>query len=277
MKSSIAAMVVACEEFIQEFPQHKGSIGFLITSDEEGPARDGTVKVVQTLQARNETMDWCLIGEPSCHEQFGDVIKNGRRGSLNGSLRIHGTQGHIAYPHLAANPIHLASPALAELIAIQWDHGNDFFPPTSFQISNIHSGTGADNVIPAYIDVSFNFRFSTEQTAEKLQEKVNAVLSKHALTFDLQWYLSGLPFLTSKGELIDATVAAIKSVIGMDTVLSTAGGTSDGRFIAPLGVQVIELGLLNKTIHKVNECVSVTDLENLKRIYKAVLVNLLAS
>ncbi len=275
MKSSLAAMVVATENFVKQHPQHKGSIGFLITSDEEGPARDGTLKVVETLENRNEKMDWCLIGEPSCCEKLGDVIKNGRRGSLNGRLTIRGIQGHIAYPHLAANPIHLFCPALGELLNTQWDQGNDHFPPTSFQVSNIHSGTGADNVIPANLDVTFNFRYSTEYTAEQLQNKVKAILDKHDLNYDLTWRTSGNPFLTPGGALIDATVAAIKSVTGLDTELSTAGGTSDGRFIAPLGVQVVELGPLNATIHKVNECVKVSDLDDLQKMYQLILENLL--
>ncbi|MBK9185700.1 MAG: succinyl-diaminopimelate desuccinylase [Moraxellaceae bacterium] len=276
MKGSLAAMVVACENFIAQHPNHQGSIAFLITSDEEGVAKDGTVKVVEHLEARQEKMTWCLVGEPSSSKAIGDVIKNGRRGSLNGILKVIGKQGHVAYPQLADNPIHKVAPVLAELTNQVWDNGNSFFPATSFQISNIHSGTGANNVIPADIDVVFNFRFSTEVTAEQLKERTEAILNKHGLTYDLAWSLSGLPFLTAKGELVAASVAAIKEVTGLDTELSTSGGTSDGRFIAPTGAQVLELGPLNATIHQINECVNVADLDILTQLYQGILVRLLA-
>ena len=276
MKGSLAAMVVACENFVAQHPNHQGSIAFLITSDEEGVAKDGTVKVVEHLEARQEKMTWCLVGEPSSSKAIGDVIKNGRRGSLNGILKVIGKQGHVAYPQLANNPIHQVAPALAELTNQIWDNGNSFFPATSFQISNIHSGTGANNVIPADIDVVFNFRFSTEVTAEQLKERTEAILNKHGLTYDLAWSLSGLPFLTAKGELVAASVAAIKEVTGLDTELSTSGGTSDGRFIAPTGAQVLELGPLNATIHQINECVNVADLDTLTQLYQGILVRLLA-
>ncbi len=275
MKGSLAAMVVACENFVAQHPNHQGSIAFLITSDEEGVAKDGTVKVVEYLEARQEKMTWCLVGEPSSSKAIGDVIKNGRRGSLNGILKVIGKQGHVAYPQLANNPIHKVAPALAELTSEVWDNGNAFFPATSFQISNIHSGTGANNVIPADIDVVFNFRFSTEVTAEQLKERTEAILNKHGLSYDLAWSLSGQPFLTAKGELVAASVAAIKEVTGLDTELSTSGGTSDGRFIAPTGAQVLELGPLNATIHQINECVNVADLDTLTKLYEGILVRLL--
>ena len=276
MKGSLAAMVVACENFVAQHPNHQGSIAFLITSDEEGVAKDGTVKVVEYLEARQEKMTWCLVGEPSSSKAIGDVIKNGRRGSLNGILKVIGKQGHVAYPQLANNPIHKVAPALAELTSEVWDNGNAFFPATSFQISNIHSGTGANNVIPADIDVVFNFRFSTEVTAEQLKERTEAILNKHGLSYDLAWSLSGQPFLTAKGELVAASVAAIKEVTGLDTELSTSGGTSDGRFIAPTGAQVLELGPINATIHQINECVNVADLDTLTKLYEGILVRLLA-
>ncbi len=276
MKGSLAAMVVACENFVAQHPNHQGSIAFLITSDEEGVAKDGTVKVVEHLEARQEKMTWCLVGEPSSSKTIGDVIKNGRRGSLNGILKVIGKQGHVAYPQLANNPIHQVAPALAELTNQVWDNGNAFFPATSFQISNIHSGTGANNVIPADIDVVFNFRFSTEVTAEQLKERTETILNKHGLTYDLAWSLSGLPFLTAKGELVAASVAAIKEITGLDTELSTSGGTSDGRFIAPTGAQVLELGPINATIHQINECVNVADLDILTQLYQGILVRLLA-
>ena len=276
MKGSLAAMVVACENFVAQYPNHQGSIAFLITSDEEGVAKDGTVKVVEHLEARQEKMTWCLVGEPSSSKVLGDVIKNGRRGSLNGILKVIGIQGHVAYPQLADNPIHKAAPALAELAAEVWDNGNEFFPATSFQISNIHAGTGANNVIPADIEVVFNFRFSTEVTAEQLKARTEAILAKHGLKYDLAWSLSGHPFLTAKGELVAASVEAIKEVAGIDTELSTSGGTSDGRFIAPTGAQVLELGPINATIHKINECVNVADLDALTKMYEGILVRLLA-
>ena len=276
MKGSLAAMVVACEQFVAKHPNHRGSIAFLITSDEEGVATDGTIKVVEHLEARQEKMTWCLVGEPSSTTTIGDVIKNGRRGSLNAALTVIGVQGHVAYPQLADNPIHRIAPALAELTAEVWDNGNAFFPATSFQISNINSGTGATNVIPADVKVLFNFRFSTEVTAEQLKARSEAILQKHGLKYDIVWNLSGLPFLTAKGELVAASVAAIKEVVGIDTELSTSGGTSDGRFIAPTGAQVLELGPINATIHKINECVNAADLDTLTEIYEGILVRLLA-
>ncbi|KZY67598.1 succinyl-diaminopimelate desuccinylase, partial [Oleiphilus sp. HI0066] len=247
MKGSLAAFITATERFIEKYPEHKGSIAYLITSDEEGPAKNGTVKVIETLEARNEKIDWCLVGEPSSTTTLGDVIKNGRRGSLNAKLTIKGKQGHVAYPHLADNPIHKASRALAELADIEWDQGNEFFPATSFQITNFNCGTGATNVIPGVGEVLFNFRYCTEVTAEELTEKTEAVLEKYDLDYDIVWNLSGRPFLTEAGPLVEAAVASIKEVKGIDTELSTSGGTSDGRFIAPTGAQVLELGPLNAT------------------------------
>lgn len=275
MKGSLAAMVVATERFIANHPDHKGSITFLITSDEEGPFINGTPKVVETLEARDEKITWCLVGEPSSTAELGDVVKNGRRGSLSGDLTVFGIQGHVAYPHLAENPIHLASPALAELAQSQWDDGNDSFPPTSFQISNIQAGTGAGNVIPGEMHVQFNFRFSTESTSEQLKQRVIDIVEQHQLDYSLTWKLNGEPFLTDSGELVDATIKAIAEFTGRLPELSTAGGTSDGRFIAPTGAQVIELGPVNATIHKVNECVREDDLETLTRVYEKVLENLL--
>lgn len=274
MKTSLAAMVVACENFLADNPKPKGRIGFLITSDEEGPAVNGTVKVMNWLEGRDK-IAYCVVGEPSSTTQLGDTIKNGRRGSLGGVLTVKGIQGHIAYPHLAKNPIHLAAPAIAELAAEIWDVGNDFFPPTSFQVSNINSGTGATNVIPGALQMVFNFRFSTEVTAEELQQRTCAILDKHGFDYELEWNLSGQPFITERGVLIDATVAAIKAVTGIDTELSTSGGTSDGRFIAPRGVQLIELGPSNATIHKVDECVKVDDIAPLTAIYQTILQKLL--
>ncbi len=277
MKGSLAAMVTACERFVAVHPRHRGSIAFLITSDEEGPAVDGTRRVVESLQARGESIEWCLVGEPSSRERLGDVIKNGRRGSLGGRLRVRGVQGHIAYPHLARNPIHLFAPALAELCALEWDAGNAFFPPTAFQVSNIHAGTGADNVIPGELEVLFNFRYSTETTAEKLRATVEGVLERHRLDYTLEWRLSGEPFLTPAGALVDATRAAVREVTGHEPALSTDGGTSDGRFIAPTGAQVVELGPLNATIHKIDECVAVADLDTLSLLYERILIKLLVS
>ena len=275
MKSSIAAMVTACERFTQQHPDHQGSIGFLITSDEEGQSINGTVKVVKALQQRQEQIDWCLVGEPSSTEKVGDVIKNGRRGSLGAVLTVHGKQGHVAYPHLARNPVHEFAPALNELVSTQWDQGNDHFPPTTFQISNLHAGTGANNVIPGKLQVEFNFRFSTEVTDTQLRQQVETILDRHNLDYRIDWNLSGQPFLTPEGELVEAAQQAIQSVTGYATQLSTAGGTSDGRFIAPTGAQVVELGPLNATIHQVDECVDVADLETLSNIYEQILVNLL--
>ncbi|WP_276785482.1 succinyl-diaminopimelate desuccinylase [Thalassolituus oleivorans] len=276
MKGSLACMIIAVERFVAKHPTHKGSIAFLITSDEEGPAHNGTVKVVETLEARNEKIDMCLVGEPSSTNLVGDVIKNGRRGSLGAVLKVKGIQGHVAYPHLAKNPIHVAAPALAELAAEKWDNGNDFFPATSFQISNINGGTGATNVIPGELEVVFNFRFSTELTADILKERTEAILDKHGLDYEIQWNLSGQPFLTAAGALVEASVDAIRAITGRETELSTAGGTSDGRFIAPTGAQVLELGPCNDTIHKVDECIKAEDLNVLTEIYERLLENLLA-
>ena len=276
MKGSLAAMVTATERFVARHPDHRGSIAYLITSDEEGPSINGTVKVVEALEARNEKIDWCLVGEPSSNHVLGDVVKNGRRGSLGAVLSVRGKQGHVAYPHLARNPVHEAAPALAELAATVWDHGNEFFPQTTFQISNIHAGTGATNVIPGECEVMFNFRYSTETTHEELRERVHAVLDRHGLDYTIDWTLSGLPFLTPRGELVGAAQHAIESVAGLQTELSTAGGTSDGRFIAPTGAQVLELGPLNATIHQVDECVAVDDLDRLSAMYEMILEQLLA-
>jgi succinyl-diaminopimelate desuccinylase len=281
MKASLAAMVVACEEFLAAQPDPGIDIAFLLTSDEEGPAVDGTVVVCERLQERGERMDWCIVGEPTSVERTGDMIKNGRRGTMSGKLTVKGIQGHIAYPHLARNPIHLAAPALAELAATEWDGGNAFFPPTSWQISNIHGGTGASNVIPGTVVIDFNFRFSTESTAEGLQQRVLDILARHGLKpgqdFDLAWTVGGLPFLTPPGTLVDAVRAAIAEETGITTELSTTGGTSDGRFIARVCPQVIELGPPNATIHKVDEHVAVADIEPLKNIYRRTLERLNAA
>jgi succinyl-diaminopimelate desuccinylase len=276
MKGSLAAMVTACERFIAEHPGHRGRIAFLLTSDEEGPAVNGTVKVMQTLTERGEFIDYCIVGEPSSTNTLGDVVKNGRRGSLNASLTIKGMQGHVAYPHLADNPIHRFSPALTELCAEQWDNGNDFFPATSFQVSNINAGTGATNVIPGDVHCLINFRFSTESTDTELMARTEAILKKHGLNYQIDWKTSGQPFLTDHGELIDATVAAIHEITGLNTELSTSGGTSDGRFIAPTGTQLVELGPRNATIHKVDERIEAADLEPLSVIYQEILKKLLA-
>lgn len=275
MKGSLAAMVVACEAFVAAHPDHQGSIGFLITSDEEGPAIDGTVRVLEYLAEQNKAIDYCLVGEPSSSNQLGDVIKNGRRGSLGAVLTARGIQGHIAYPHLADNPIHKLLPALHALTSEVWDEGNAFFPPTSLQVSNINGGTGATNVIPGEVIVQFNFRFSTEVTEQQLRERSEAILDAFDLDYDLEWNLSGQPFLTSQGKLVDATVASIADVTGLNTELSTAGGTSDGRFIAPTGAQVVELGPINTSIHKIDEVVIADDLPRLTQIYRGVLERLL--
>ncbi|QIZ78851.1 succinyl-diaminopimelate desuccinylase [Ferrimonas lipolytica] len=275
MKGSLAAMLVATKRFVAKHPEHKGSIAFLITSDEEGPFINGTVKVVETLEARNEKIDWCLVGEPSSTDKVGDIIKNGRRGSLTGSLTVHGIQGHVAYPHLAKNPIHLAAPALAELAHTRWDEGNQYFPPTSFQVANIAAGTGAPNVVPGELEVQFNFRFCTESHAHVLKVRTQEILDRHNLEYDLNWILNGEPFLTGEGKLLTATQDAILAVTGYPTDPQTSGGTSDGRFIAPTGAQVVELGPCNATIHKVNECVAVDDLDTLADIYEQLLENLL--
>jgi succinyl-diaminopimelate desuccinylase len=277
MKGSIAAFMTALERFIDHHPEHNGSIALLITSDEEGPFINGTVRVIEHLEARNEKIDWCIVGEPSSTDKVGDIIKNGRRGSLSGKLKISGIQGHVAYPHLVRNPIHEAAPALAELASTQWDTGNDYFPATSFQISNIHSGTGATNVVPGEVIVDFNFRFSTEVTAEELKERVRVILDKHTQDWDIDWILSGNPFLTEEGSLVSAVQTSIRDVTGYETELSTSGGTSDGRFIAPTGAQVVELGPVNATIHKVDERVKVSDLDLLSDIYENVLARLLVS
>ncbi|AEJ11750.1 succinyl-diaminopimelate desuccinylase [Pseudomonas plecoglossicida] len=276
MKGSLASMVIASERFVQDYPDHRGKVAFLITSDEEGPAHHGTKAVVERLKARNERLDWCIVGEPSSTTLLGDVVKNGRRGSLGAKLTVRGKQGHVAYPHLARNPIHLAAPALAELAAEHWDEGNAFFPPTSFQISNLNSGTGATNVVPGELTALFNFRFSTESTVEGLQARVSAILDKHELDWSIDWALSGLPFLTEPGELLDAVSASIKGVTGRDTQPSTSGGTSDGRFIATMGTQVVELGPVNATIHQVDERILASDLDLLTEIYYQTLVRLLA-
>ncbi len=276
MKGSLAAMITATERFVTDFPDHKGSIGYLITSDEEGPAIDGTVKVCEYLNNKGQNVDYCLVGEPSSTNQLGDVMKNGRRGSLNGSLTLIGKQGHIAYPHLANNPIHLLAPALNGLIAEVWDEGNEYFPKTSFQVSNIHSGTGVTNVIPGTVEIMFNFRYSSESTHEGLQKRVEDILDTHGLEYKIDWNHSGYPFLTPKGDLVSACMQAVKTVKDIDSELSTSGGTSDGRFIAPiLNAQVVELGPLNATIHQVDECVSVQDLEDLSEIYYQILKNIL--
>ena len=275
MKGSLAAMVVAAEEFVSDFPKHQGRLAFLITSDEEGIAVNGTVKVVDWLQQQGITPEWCLVGEPSSSTQCGDTIKNGRRGSLGCRLTIKGTQGHVAYPHLAANPIHLGMPALEELTREIWDQGNTFFPATSFQVSNINAGTGATNVIPGTVEVLFNFRFSTEVTDLQLRDRAEAILNKHQLDYEAEWNLSGQPFITERGDLVQAAINCIARTTGLEAELSTAGGTSDGRFIAPIGTQVLELGPVNQSIHRVDENVSIDDLNTLTEIYKNILQELL--
>jgi succinyl-diaminopimelate desuccinylase len=275
MKTSIAAMIVAVEEFIAAHPNHKGSIGFLITSDEEGPATDGTVVVCDKLKARGEQLDYCIVGEPTSATQLGDMIKNGRRGTMSGKLVVKGIQGHIAYPQLARNPIHLATPALAELAAEKWDDGNEYYLPTSWQISNIHGGTGASNVIPGEVVIDFNFRFCTASTVESLQQRVHAILDKYGFEYSLKWTVGGLPFLTPRGNLSDALASAIKAETGLDTELSTTGGTSDGRFIAQICPQVIEFGPPNGSIHKIDEHIEVRFIDPLKNIYRRTLENLL--
>ena len=274
MKTSLAAFVVAIEDFLRNTPEPQLNIALLLTSDEEGPANDGTVVVCKALQARGEKLDYCIVGEPTSVECTGDMIKNGRRGSLSGKLTVKGLQGHIAYPHMAKNPIHLVAQAMAELVTIQWDAGNDFFPPTTWQISNFHAGTGAGNVIPGSAVIDFNFRFSTESTVSSLQQRLKAVLDMHQLEYSLDWVVGGLPFLTTPGTLVDAVCQAILSETGLQTQLSTTGGTSDGRFIAQTCPQVIELGPPNATIHQINEYVNVADIEPLKNIYQRVLENL---
>lgn len=276
MKASLAAMVIACENFVSAHPNHSGRIGFLITSDEEGPAKDGTVRVMEALTARGEQIDWCVVGEPSSTEELGDMVKNGRRGSLNASLTIYGKQGHIAYPHLADNPIHRALPALDALSREGWDAGNAFFDPTSLQISTIRAGQGVTNVIPGSLEVLFNVRFSTELTASSIRERCETILHQHGLSFDIDWFLSGEPFLTTPGALLDAVKNSIAAVTGSEPDVSTGGGTSDGRFIAPSGAQVVEVGHVNKTIHQCNERVKLSDIPRLTEIYQGILERLLA-
>lgn len=276
MKSGLAAMITAAERFIAKYPQHTGTLAFLLTSDEEGPSVDGTRRVMEVLEARNEKIDWCVVGEPTSTEALGDMIKIGRRGSLSGKLTVHGIQGHVAYPHLADNPVHAVAPALAELAARVWDNGNEFFQPTTFQISNINAGTGAPNVIPGDLKARFNLRFSTEQTVEKLQQTIVGILDRHKVNYTLEWFVSGLPFFTAPGTLSNAVQQAVKEKTGRTPEMSTTGGTSDGRFIAPTGAQVVELGVLNATIHKVNECVRVTDVETISETYERVMELLLA-
>ncbi|MBP7970490.1 MAG: succinyl-diaminopimelate desuccinylase [Aquaspirillum sp.] len=276
MKTSLAAFVTACEMFVQKHPQHRGSIAFLITSDEEGVATHGTRAVVETLAERHIELDYCIVGEPTSVHVFGDTVKNGRRGSLNGHLIVKGIQGHIAYPHLAKNPIHLVAPAIAELCAIEWDQGNAYFPPTTFQISNLHSGTGAVNIIPGEAELRFNFRFSTEHTADELKAKVHAVLDHHQLDYQLDWKLSGNPFLTEPAALTDAVCAAIHDVTGVEAQLSTTGGTSDGRFIKDICREVVEFGPINESIHKINEHVAIEDIPRLSAVYLRVMERLLA-
>ena len=275
MKASLAAMVVACEQFIEQHPDHAGRIGFLITSDEEGPAKNGTVKVMESLSSRGEQIDWCVVGEPSSTTMLGDLVKNGRRGSLNARLIVNGTQGHIAYPHLADNPIHHAMPALDALAKEAWDNGNDFFDPTSLQISTIRAGQGVTNVIPGRLEVLFNLRFSTELTAEAIKSRCEDILKAHGLSYDIEWSLSGEPFLTEPGALLDAVMQSIEAVAGCRPQVSTGGGTSDGRFIAPSGAQVVEVGHVNATIHQCNERVKLADIPKLTEIYKGILERLL--
>ena len=275
MKGSLAAMLVACEEFVAEHPDHPGRIGFLITSDEEGPAVDGTVKVLDYLQEAGQSINWCVVGEPSSSAALGDVVKNGRRGSLGAVLTVRGVQGHIAYPHLAENPIHRLLPVLHALASEAWDEGNEFFPPTSMQVSNINGGTGATNVIPGEVQVVFNFRFSTQVSDSELRQRTESILQAHGLNYSIEWHLSGQPFLTAPGKLLEATVASIRETTGLDAELSTAGGTSDGRFIAPTGAQVVEVGPINATIHKLNEQVLAADLPRLAAIYRGILERLL--
>jgi succinyl-diaminopimelate desuccinylase len=276
MKGSLAAMLTATKSFLSETPEPEGSIGFLITSDEEDKAINGTRKVMELLQSRGTTIDWCLVGEPSSSAQLGDVIRTGRRGSLNAKLRINGIQGHVAYPTKAKNPIHNSMAALTELVAIRWDDGNEFFPPTTMQISNINAGTGVSNVIPGEMDLQFNFRFSTESTAKSLKSRTEKILKQHAIDYEIEWSLSGNPFLTEGGELIPAAQQSIRECCDIETELSTSGGTSDGRFIAPTGTQVVELGPKNATIHKLNECVEIEDLFALSRLYSNIMTRLLA-
>jgi succinyl-diaminopimelate desuccinylase len=277
MKTSIAAFVVAVEQFVAKHPSHKGSIALLITSDEEGPAVDGTLKVVELLKSRGEHVDYCLVGEPTCVSKLGDTVKNGRRGSLSGTLRVKGVQGHIAYPHLAKNPVHLVAPALAELAATEWDKGNEYFPPTTWQISNIHGGTGATNIIPGEVEIMFNFRFSTASTPEGLKQRVHSILDRHGLDFGIEWTISGVPYLTPRGTLVETLSAAIRDVTGTTPGISTTGGTSDGRFVAEICPEVVEFGPVTNSIHKINEHVDLAAIESLREIYLGLLKRLLAS
>ncbi len=276
MKTSLAAFVTSIEKFLEKNPQHSGSIALLITSDEEGIAVDGTTRVVDALKAREESIDYCIVGEPTCVDKLGDTVKNGRRGSLSGTLVVKGIQGHIAYPHLAKNPIHLSAPAIAELAKVEWDQGNEYFPPTTWQISNIHAGTGATNVIPGHVEIEFNFRFATSSSEDSLKARVHEILDRHGLEYDLEWSLSAKPYLTGKGSLVDAITEAIYEATGVKAELSTSGGTSDGRFIAEICPQVVELGPLNATIHKIDECVAVADISPLHEIYLKTMERLLA-
>jgi succinyl-diaminopimelate desuccinylase len=275
MKSSLAAFVTAVERLVVEHPDHSGSVALLLTSDEEGVAVDGTVRVVETLRSRGELLDYCIVGEPTCVERLGDTVKNGRRGSLSGELRVRGVQGHVAYPHLAKNPVHLAAPALAELTGINWDQGNEYFPPTTFQVSNVQAGTGATNVIPGELRVWFNFRFSTASTVDGLKARVHEVLQRHGLDYTVQWSLSGMPFLTPRARLVETIGASIRNELGVAPELSTTGGTSDGRFIASICPQVVEFGPVNESIHKVDECIGLADVEALSRVYYRTLIELL--
>jgi len=277
MKSGLAAMITATERFVTRHPRHQGTVAFLLTSDEEGPSVDGTRRVVEVLESRREKIDYCVVGEPSSTDKLGDIIKIGRRGSLSGKLTVHGVQGHVAYPHLADNPVHAVAPALAELAARTWDKGNEFFQPTTFQISNISAGTGAPNVIPGDLKARFNIRFSTEQTVEKLQQTITEILNRHKVNYTLDWFVSGLPFFTPPGALSKAVVQAIQETVKRTPELSTTGGTSDGRFIAPMGAQVVELGVLNASIHKVNENVRVDDVVTLSTLYERVMELMLTS
>ncbi|KXJ43555.1 MAG: succinyl-diaminopimelate desuccinylase [Cycloclasticus sp. Phe_18] len=275
MKGSLAAMLTACDGFITQYDNHAGSIAFLITSDEEGPATNGTVKVMEALDARGEKIDYCIVGEPTSHKSFGDMVRVGRRGSINGYLTLNGKQGHVAYPELVENPIHAFAPILSIITTERWDEGNDYFPPTSFQISNINAGTGVENVVPGELKLVFNLRFSSELTPEIIKSRITHIIDQQSDNYELVWKLSGLPFITERGELTNAVEKALLDVTGKTPILSTGGGTSDGRFIAPYGTQVIELGPINETIHKINECVSIADLDALSLTYKKILSNIL--
>ncbi|HST02161.1 MAG TPA: succinyl-diaminopimelate desuccinylase, partial [Usitatibacter sp.] len=275
MKTSIAAFVTAAERFVAAHPSHPGSIALLVTSDEEGPSVDGTVRVVDAFKARGEAIDFCIVGEPSSVERFGDTIKNGRRGSLTGRLTVNGIQGHVAYPHRVKNPVHLAAPAIAEMAKAEWDKGNEFFPPTTFQVSNIHAGTGAQNITPGHVTIDFNFRFSTESTPESLQARVREILDRHGLEYDVQWVVGGKPFLTKRGKLVDTLAAAIRKVAGITPEINCTGGTSDGRFIIDICPEVAEFGPVNRSIHKVNEAVALDEIEPLAEVYRVAIEGLL--